>query len=441
MKLSVKKTLSCGIPFLSIMLLWQAYNWMVPIYLDDLFKEVIPVGEMIIGIIMALDNLFALFMIPLVASLSDKCKSKIGRRKPYIIVGIILSATFFMIIPYVNKVQNIWLLIANILCILISMNIYRAPAVALMPDITPEPQRSRANSIINIMGAVGTATGYLLIVLFAKKDENVIFLATGLIMFICLLYTIFCLNENRFVEEHHIEEEEYKKQLELEEKPKKVKQQKIQKQNRIQKKLRKRNILLILLAILLFFMSTNAVETFMSLYSKSVFGEIDLPLGLEPGALSMIPFGIGCFAFAYPAALFAEKYGRKLITFIGTIIVSIAYLGISIVSFKVGFSFFILPLFLIGGCGFALVVINILPMVLENSNENNTGKYTGYYYTSSMIAQSITPALCGLFMSSLVFGKMIYLFPYAIVFMLLSGLVILFIKTPKINKKKKLKQS
>ena len=433
MKLNVKKTLLCGIPFLTIMLLWQAYNWMVPIYLEGFFKS-LNVGEMLIGIIMALDNLFAIFMIPLVASLSDKCQSKYGRRKPFIIIGIILSALFFVAIPYVNAIDNIWLLILNILCILIAMNVYRAPAVALMPDITPEHKRSKANSIINIMGAVGTALGYILILLFSKNNEKLIFFVTAIIMIICLVYTIIFLKEKKMVAEYKQEEKEYN--LSESKKLEETKKDENVSSNSLDSKTKRRNIILILLTVFFFYMSINSVETFMSLFSKSVYGDVNLPLGLEPGALCMIPFGIGCFAFSYPAAVFADKYGRKTIVFLGTIIGAIAYLGIAILSSKVGFTYAILPLFLLGGFGFAFLVINILPMVLENSTENTVGKYTGYYYTSSMLAQSVTPALCGLFMSKFMFDSKLVLFPYAIVFMLLAGVCMILVRNKDSKQKR-----
>lgn len=445
MKLNIKKTLTVGIPFLSIMLLWQVYNWMVPLYLNDYFNKLFSGDKMVIGIIMALDNLFALFMIPLIASISDKSKSKIGRRKPFIILGITISAVFFTLIPFVKEQFGILILLANIIIVLISMNVYRGPAVALMPDITPEPLRSKANSYINILGGIGTALGYILIVLFAKVDHKILFMLTGLIMIVCLVYVIFFLNETKLVKEY---EEECLREKEnckiineikviniIKNKRKSIKAKKKNQKHKKEKKNKKDdkeykpNVILLLFAILFFFMSINAVETFMSLYSDEVFVNIiAFPLNIDPGALSIIPFGIGCFAFAYPAASFADKYGRKNVVLFGMLIVMLAYLGISIISFVYGFNYFILLLFLIGGCGYALVIINILPMVLENSNKKNTGKYTGYYYTASMIAQSITPALCGLFLSGLVFNSMIYLFPYAIVFILLSAITISFIK-------------
>lgn len=425
MKLNIKKTLICGVPFLTIMLLWQVYNWMVPLYLNDFLAEKISADKMVIGIIMSLDNLFALFMIPLVAKLSDNCKSKLGRRKPYIIVGIILSAIFFMAIPFIHESGNIWLLILNILIILISMNVYRAPAVALMPDITPEAQRNKANSLINILGGVGTALGFLLLILFKNNNEKIVFAFTSGLMILCLIYIIFCLKERKFVEEYqqanHEEIEEHIEKLD---------------DNRADSK---KDIIKMLIGILFFFMSINAVETFMSLYADEVFkGATSLPFGMDPGALAIVPFGIGCFAFSVPAAILADKFGRKIVVIIGALVVALAYGGITIVSFTCGsvdtMLLLFLVFFLIGGFAYACVIINILPMVLEYSNVNNTGKYTGHYYTASMVAQSITPALAGLLLSKFVLNSMKFLFPYAMLFILLSIVAFALVGKKKIIK-------
>ena len=289
------------------------------------------------------------------------------------------------------------------------MNVYRAPAVALMPDITPEENRSKANSFINILGGCGTALGVVLAMFLSKNNQKLMFFITSGLMVACLIYIIFFLKEKKFVEEY---QETNQEQIE-----EKINEEEIT-ENR---KESKANIIKMLFGILFFFMSFNAIETFMSLYTEEVFTNMPIILGgIDFGSLAIGGFGAGCFIFAIPAASLAEKFGRKMTVIGGAAVVALAYGGITIVSFLVGFSYIILVLFLIGGLGYACVIINILPMVLEHSNVTNTGKYTGYYYTASMVAQSITPALAGLFLSKLIFGKMIYLFPYAIVFIIFS---------------------
>lgn len=421
MKLNVKRTAFIGAGFMTIMMLWQVYNWFVPLFLDDFLQE-LQVGELLVGIIMALDNLFALFMIPIMSKLSDKTNSRFGRRMPYITLGILSAAIAFVLLPLTKQIGNIWLLIANILLVLVCMNIYRSPCVALMPDVTPKALRSKANSIINIMGGVGTATGFLLVLLLGN-DPLIPFIGTALIMLACLAFLLLKVKEVKFVEEYH---EELKKQgISVED------DQKEDVDVGSKKQADKRNLWLILGIVFFVYMANNAVETFISLYSEKVFGGASFELfgmSLKVGVLTVVPFGIGTFAFAVPAAMFAEKIGRKRVVLIGAVMMLCAYLGM--VAFN-EFSWFMLLFFLVGGMGFALICINIYPMVVDNCDAANTGKYTGYYYTASMLAQSLTPALSGLFMSGLVFDSMRALFPYSAVFMALAIVVTILVKNDK----------
>lgn len=426
MKLNIKRTVYIGLAFLTTMLLWQVYNWYVPIFLNDFLSDVFAGDKLVIGIIMALDNLFALFMIPLMSYFSDKTKNRLGRRVPYIIAGILLSATFFVLLPFANDSGHIWLLIANTLLVLTAMNIYRSPCVALMPDVTPKPLRSKANSVINICGGCGVAIGYLSIIFFSY-DNYIPFFITGAVMILMLIIFLFKVDEKKFVAE-------YRKQLE----EAGISEEEDQKEEIIEggaTKTNYKNVLLILAVVFFVFMANNAVETFISLYSEYVFVEtVSLPLNMNPGALVIIPFGIGSFLCAVPAALLASKIGRKRVVNIGAIMMAGAYIGVSILGYSMGFSYFLLLLFLIGGFGFSFITINIYPLVIDNCSSENVGKYTGYYYTASMLAQSITPAVAGLLMSGLVFNDMRFLFPYATICMIVALLVSLFIVDDKLKK-------
>ncbi len=423
MKLDLKRTVYIGFGFLTIMMLWQVYNWVVPLFLKDFLSEILG-GDLIVGIVMALDNLFALFMIPLMSNLSDKTKTRIGRRMPYIIIGIVLSASAFVFLPLSKNTGHIWLLIANILLVLVFMNIYRAPCVALMPDITPKALRSKGNSVINLMGGVGFAIGYLCIMFLFKMNENLPFIIVSSIMIVCLLIMLWKVKEPKFVqdyknllEEHGINEEEDQKEEE---------------EKGTRAKTNKRNVWLMLLVVFFAYMANNAVETFISLYSQEVYGNVTgLPFNMEPGSLAMVPFGIATFAFAVPAALLAQKFGRKLTVMLGGFLLIVAYGGIGLIGYLMGFSLILMLFFFIGGAGFALITINIYPMVVDNCSAEETGRYTGYYYTASMLAQSITPALSGLFISNIVFDTYNVLFPYCIVFVV-ALIVVLFM----INNKK-----
>ncbi len=426
MKLNLKKTIYIGFAFLTIMMLWQVYNWFVPIYLNGFLENLFKGDKLIVGIIMALDNLFALFMIPLMSSLSDKTHTKIGRRMPYIIVGILLSAVVFIFLPITNSTGKIGILIVNILLVLICMNIYRSPCVALMPDVTPKPLRSKANSVINIMGGVGVAIGYLSIIVFSKSNSAVPFFIVAGVMIVCLIILLITVNENKFVKEYH---EELAANG--------ISESDDQSEDKVvggASKTNKKNIYLILLVVFLVYMANNSVETFISLYSESVFANAAITIFgkvLEAGALVIIPFGIASFACAIPGALIADKIGRKNTVFIGAIFMGGAYLIMAILGFTTGFTYWLLLLFFIAGGGFSFITVNIYPMVIESCASDNVGKYTGHYYTASMLAQSVTPALCGLFMSGLVFANMRALFPYAAVFMALAAIVLLFVKQDK----------
>lgn len=432
MKLDMKRTIYIGFGFLTIMMLWQVYNWMVPLFLESFLKDLLG-GELVVGIVMALDNLFALFMIPVMSNLSDKTHTRLGRRMPYLIVGIILSAVAFVFLPITKGTGSIWLLIVNILLVLIFMNIYRAPCVALMPDITPKPLRSKGNSIINLMGGVGFAIGYLCIMFLSKNSEAAPFVVVSVIMIVCLGIMLWKVRENKFVADYKaklselgISEEEDQKEDE---------------EQGTKAKTNRRNVWLMLLVVFFVYMANNAVETFISLYSKNIYGDVSgLPFNMEPGSLAMVPFGIATFAFAVPAALLAQKIGRRLTVMIGAGLLFLAYGGIGLVGYLVGFNLVLLAFFLVGGAGFALITINIYPMVVDNCSAAETGRYTGYYYTASMLAQSVTPAFSGLFISNLIFDSYNVLFPYCMIF-IASAVVVLMLMNRNDSKKENVSEN
>ncbi len=415
MKLNVKRTTLIGLGFMTIMMLWQVYNWQVPKFLEAHLSVMLAgASELVIGIIMALDNLLAIFMIPLMSNLSDKTNTKMGRRMPYIAIGIVLSAIAFAFLPMSNDSGSFWLLLINVFLVLVFMNIYRSPCVALMPDITPKPLRSKANSIINIMGGVGYAIGYLAITFFGKSVPWLPFVLVSVVMVFALFVLLAKVRERRFIED-------YRAQLaqngmsEEEDKKEDVQQGGVSMTIKL-------NVILSLLVVFFAYMANNAVETFMSLYSKNVFGEVGgLPLNMEPGALAMMPFGIATFVFALPAALIANKIGRAKTVLIGAIVMGGSYIVIGILGVTTGFTIALLVFFLTAGAGFALITINIYPMVVENCSSRDVGRYTGYYYTASMTAQSVTPALCGVFLGFISYNT---LFPYATIFMVAVILVV-----------------
>ena len=151
MKLNYKRTFLVGLAFLSICAFWQMYDNIVPLILQGTFH----LNETLTGAIMAADNVLAVFLLPLLGSLSDKADTRWGKRTPFIVVGTVLAVVLMMLLPHADKTGNFVLFVISLFFLLIAMGLYRSPAVALMPDLTPKPLRSQANAIINLMGAVG----------------------------------------------------------------------------------------------------------------------------------------------------------------------------------------------------------------------------------------------------------------------------------------------
>ena len=151
MKLKIKRTILIGMAFLSISAFWQMYDNIIPLILKNSFG----MGETITGVIMAMDNVLALFLLPLLGGLSDKVNTRYGKRTPFIVVGTILAVIFMLMLPIADNRKNLGMFIICLFGALLAMGLYRSPAVALMPDLTPNKLRSKANAIINLMGAVG----------------------------------------------------------------------------------------------------------------------------------------------------------------------------------------------------------------------------------------------------------------------------------------------
>lgn len=168
MKLNYKRTFLVGLAFLSICAFWQMYDNIIPLILQGTFH----LNETLTGAIMAADNVLAVFLLPLLGSLSDKADTRWGKRTPFIVVGTVLAVVLMMLLPHADKTGNFVLFVISLFFLLIAMGLYRSPAVALMPDLTPKPLRSQANAIINLMGAVGGIYTLILISLLLKGGDK-----------------------------------------------------------------------------------------------------------------------------------------------------------------------------------------------------------------------------------------------------------------------------
>ena len=168
MKLNSRRTILTGLAFLSICAFWQMYDSIIPLILQNTFG----IGETLTGAIMAADNVLAIFLLPIFGAISDKTDTGFGKRMPFIVTGTVLAVIFLLLLPVADRRVNMVLFIVSLFALLVSMGLYRSPAVALMPDLTPKPLRSSANAVINLMGAVGAIYALILIRLLVKKEEH-----------------------------------------------------------------------------------------------------------------------------------------------------------------------------------------------------------------------------------------------------------------------------
>ena len=406
MRLNYKRTFFIGMAFLSICAFWQLYDNIIPLILQNNFG----LGETLTGGIMAIDNILALFLLPFFGSLSDKVNTRIGKRTPFIVGGTTLAVIFMMVIPYAAKTTNFPLFFISLGLVLLSMGTYRSPAVALMPDLTPKVYRSSANAVINLMGAVGGITTLIFITLLVPQgllpDYTNIFLAVAIFMIISIAILLSTIKERKLL--HKIaDSRDYKDNEE----------EKIHEVTKDMPKDVKRSLYFILASIFLWFTAYNAITTAFSRYATRVWG---MEGGSFAGAL-MVATGAAILSYI-PVGFVSSKIGRKKTILIGIITMSISYF----------FGYFFLEpnpiinvVFAFTGIGWAAINVNSYPMVVEMSKSSDIGKYTGLYYSFSMAAQVFTPIFSGFLLENVSYRT---LFPYAVVFSLLSLCTMLFVK-------------
>lgn len=259
MKLNYKRTFFIGLAFLSISAFWQLYDNIIPLILQNTFK----IGETLTGAIMAVDNVLALFLLPLFGTLSDKVDTKLGKRTPFIVTGTIIAVTFMMLIPIADQSRNFTLFFISLGVVLLAMSSYRSPAVALMPDLTPKPLRSKANAIINLMGSTGGIITLAFISFLIPKVDNPsylsIFTSVASIMVIAVIILVLTIKEKNLVLKIP------KENIQINNKSKVDKNKDISMPKEV-----KRSLYFILASIFLWFTAYNAVTTAFSRYAKVV---------------------------------------------------------------------------------------------------------------------------------------------------------------------------
>ena len=201
MKLNYKRTFFIGLAFLSISGFWQMYDSIIPLMLQNTFH----LGETVTGALMAMDNVLAIFLLPLFGTLSDKADTKIGKRMPFIVGGTLLAVTFLLLLSAADKKQSLVMFLSILFLLLLSMGLYRSPAVALMPDLTPNRLRSKANAVINLMGAVGGVYALIMIKLLVgageRPDYLPLFISIGGLMMVAVAVLFATVKEKRIAEE------------------------------------------------------------------------------------------------------------------------------------------------------------------------------------------------------------------------------------------------
>ncbi len=420
MKLDTKRTVLVGFAFLSICAFWQMYDNLVPLILTNTFH----LNETISGAIMAADNVMALFLLPLFGGLSDKCTSRLGRRRPFILFGTLAAICLMLLLPLFADSYHaapgggkIALFICVLGLLLVAMGTYRSPAVALMPDITPKPLRSKANAIINLMGAVGGIL-YLLITtfLYHVKSETYVsffplFAIVAGIMAAALAVVMFFVNEPELV----------KKQQEYERKHPEDDLTEHTAQGDTLPADVKKSLTFLLVSISLWFVGYNGVSTWFSVYAENIWG---MSLGQANTCLTIATGG--AILSYIPIGTVASHIGRRKTIRFGALLLSGSFLAAFLLTMALeGFSPVLYLLFLLVGLAWASINVNSLPMVVEMCKGSEVGKFTGLYYTFSMSAQIITPIVAGWLLRNVSYRA---LFPYAAFFVFASFLTMGFVR-------------
>ena len=425
MKLNNRRTVLVGLAFLSICAFWQMYDNVIPLILRETFH----MNESLAGAVMALDNILALFLLPFFGTLSDRCRNqKLGRRTPFILVGTAVAVVLMNLLPLLDNGfaagGGRWHFIAFIVVLgglLVAMGSYRSPAVALMPDVTPKPLRSRANAIINLMGAVGGVLylGVAAVLYPTDKVKNLVhvnyqplFLVVSAIMAAAVAVLLLTIREprlsaeNRSLEARHPEwnlaEDDGSGREVL---PAAV----------------KRSLRFLLASIALWYIGYNGVTTWFTTYISQIMGE-----GLGGASRCLLVATVGAIVSYIPIGVVASKVGRRKTILAGCALLAACFLaGFLLTTVFSSINFVMYIVFALVGLAWAAINVNSLPMVVEMCRGSDVGKFTGYYYTASMAAQVVTPVLAGTLMRHISYRV---LFPYAACFVALSFVTMCFVR-------------
>ncbi|MBQ2959785.1 MAG: MFS transporter [Oscillospiraceae bacterium] len=424
MKLNNKRTILVGLAFLSICAFWQMYDAIVPLILTNTFH----LNETISGAIMAADNILALFLLPFFGGLSDRTDSRIGKRMPYILFGTGCAVILLNILPlldnsYANEPSPFKLVsfVVVLGLLLIAMGTYRSPAVALMPDVTPKPLRSKGNAIINLMGAVGGLI-YLAVAAVMYPNSKVaglshvnyqpLFIVVAGIMFVAIALLFIFVKEPKLSAENRALEAEHPEWNLAEDDGS---------GNAVLPKDVKRSLGFLLASIALWFAGYNGVTTWFTTYISVVMGQ-----GLGGASTCLLVATAGAIVSYVPVGIVASKVGRKKTIQFGVLLLASCFaLGYYLTTTFDSINLIMFVVFALVGLAWASINVNSLPMVVEMCKGSDIGKFTGFYYTASMSAQVVTPILAGFLLRNVAYTV---LFPYAAFFVMMSFVTMLFVR-------------
>ena len=405
MKLNYKRTILVGFAFFLICAFWQAYDTIVPLILTNKFG----MDQTASGMIMALDNIVAVFALPFFGNLSDKTRTRYGKRTPYIFFGTIVAALALSALGFAGTLP---LFLAFLLLALISMATFRSPAVALMPDVTVKPLRSKGNAVINLMGTAGGIVILVLAMIFGtgaegKTDFRAYLVSVSAVMLLALLVFLFTVRESAWSAEAE------KAAATLADEEREERRASGGKLSRGQMA----SLLLILASVALWYIGYNSITSKYSLYATNI-------LGVSYSLTLMIAQGAAVISYI-PVGFLASRIGRK----------KSILAGVALLTFSFAAGYFVEPgsstllmvvIFALAGIAWATINVNSFPMVVELAQGSDVGKYTGYYYTASMAAQVITPIFSGALYDR--FGMRNVFFPYAAIACGLAFFTMLFVR-------------
>ena len=484
MKLNYKRTILVGFAFFLISAFWQAYDATIPVILTNKFG----MSQAWSGVIMAMDNILAVFMLPIFGALSDKCLgNKFGKRTPFITIGTTVAAIALICLSFVDSAQlknisdvaqmddpaaleelmtpdgktfvlsdefskeeftaivstvdgktnsdytnyvaparqayaaeataanptPLILFVVLLLVVLVAMATFRSPAVALMPDVTLKPLRSKANAVINLMGTAGGILVLVLGMVFATSavrnqlmSYTVYYAVIAGIMLGALAVFLLTVKEKAWSKQMR----EDSISLGIEEETEDTSEKRKLSGPEI------RSLILILASIALWYFGYNAVTSKYAVYAGNI-------LNMDYNTTLLLAQAAAIVAYL-PAGMVASKIGRKKTILAGIIMLATAFGAASFM--RSGSSVLLMNvLFALAGVGWATINVNSFPMVVELCSGGDIGKYTGFYYTASMSAQIVTPMLSGLLMDRM---GMAVLFPYAAIFVALAFVTMLLVK-------------